>query len=90
MLALVTELTGVHEGPREHPWAVSDAPADYIDGMLRAIVGIEITVTRLSGKWKMSQNRSRADRLGVASGLQAEAQASAQSMAPWVLPSSDA
>lgn len=90
LLSLVTELTGRHEGPREHPWAVSDAPSDYIESLLRAIIGIEITVTRLSGKWKMSQNRSRADRRGVAQGLQAETQAVAQSVALWVLPSDDA
>jgi transcriptional regulator len=48
---------------------VNDAPDDYVQQMLRAIVGIEISVTRLVGKWKISQNRSEADRLGVAAGL---------------------
>ena len=86
LLALVTELTGVHEGAREHPWAVSDAPDDYIGAMLRAIVGIEITVSRLTGKWKMSQNRNAADRQGVANGLGAEPNVATQAMAPWVLP----
>ena len=50
-----------------------DAPADYIDAMLRAIVGFEIPLTTLTGKWKMSQNRSAADREGIAAGLAAEA-----------------
>jgi len=50
-------------------WKVSDAPAAYIEATARAIVGIEITVTRMTGKWKVSQNRSAADRAGVASGL---------------------
>jgi transcriptional regulator len=70
--ALVQRLTDVHEARRAQPWAVSDAPPDYIGQMLRAIVGIEIPVTRLEGKWKLSQNRSEGDRLGVADGLAAE------------------
>jgi transcriptional regulator len=78
--ALVSRLTDHHEAPRERPWAVSDAPDDYVQQMLRAIVGIQIAVDRLVGKWKISQNRSEADRLGVATGLSAgtpEAQAMA-------------
>jgi transcriptional regulator len=66
---LVTRLTERHESPRAQPWAVADAPADYITTMLRAIVGIEIVLTALTGKWKVSQNRSAADREGVARGL---------------------
>jgi transcriptional regulator len=67
--ALVSGLTQHHESPRDRPWSVNDAPDDYVQQMLRAIVGIEITLTRLIGKWKVSQNRSEADRLGVADGL---------------------
>jgi transcriptional regulator len=67
--AFVTRLTDRHEAQRAKPWAVSDAPADYIETMLRAIVGIEIVLTSLVGKWKVSQNRSPADRAGVARGL---------------------
>ena len=67
--ALVSRLTGHHEAPRAQPWAVSDAPDDYVQQMLRAIVGIEIPVSRLVGKWKVSQNRAEPDRLGVAEGL---------------------
>jgi transcriptional regulator len=68
--ALVTRLTERHESPRAEPWAVTDAPDDYIATMLRAIVGIEIVLSSLTGKWKVSQNRSAADRAGVARGLQ--------------------
>jgi transcriptional regulator len=67
--ALVEKLTDRHESTQATAWAVSDAPADYIQQMLRAIVGIEITLTSLVGKWKVSQNRGAADRLGVAVGL---------------------
>ena len=66
---LVTRLTAHHETPRAQPWAVADAPDDYVQQMLRAIVGIEIPVLRLVGKWKVSQNRSEADRAGVADGV---------------------
>ena len=69
LLSLVTRLTQRHEAALPRPWAVADAPADFIDGMLRAIVGIEIPLQALTGKWKVSQNRSSADREGVAAGL---------------------
>jgi transcriptional regulator len=65
----VNRLTDTHEAGRAAPWAVSDAPADYVEQMLKAIVGFEIAVTRLAGKWKVSQNRQAADRDGVARGL---------------------
>ena len=67
--ALVGRLTDRHEAARAEPWSVDDAPSDYVAQMLRAIVGIEIAVERLVGKWKLSQNRSAADRQGVADGL---------------------
>ena len=67
--AFVTRLTDRHEAPREQPWKVTDAPDDYVTSMLRAIVGIEIELVSLVGKWKVSQNRSAADRAGVARGL---------------------
>lgn len=66
---LVSRLTQHHEAPRPQPWAVADAPEDFVQQMLRAIVGIEIPVQRLVGKWKVSQNRSAADRNAVAEGL---------------------
>jgi transcriptional regulator len=71
--ALVSRLTARHEARRPAPWQVSDAPADYVQQMLAAIVGIRIPVSRLIGKWKLSQNRSAADRGGVAEGLAAGA-----------------
>jgi transcriptional regulator len=67
--ALVGRLTDTHEATFAQRWQVDDAPADYIEQMLRAIVGIEIEVISLQGKWKVSQNRSAADREGVAAGL---------------------
>ena len=67
------ELTTRHESGRDHPWAVGDAPAEYVSQLERAIVGVELTITRLEGKWKMSQNRSAADVDGVIRGLAASA-----------------
>ena len=69
LLALVTRLTDLHEGPRAEPWQVSDAPAGYIAAQLRGIVGLRMPITRFEAKKKMSQNRSDADRRGVADGL---------------------
>ena len=69
LLALVEDLTRTHESPRAAPWAVSDAPADYLASMLRAIIGFEIDIESMTGKFKASQNRSDADREGVARGL---------------------
>jgi len=69
LLGIVTRLTERHEGARAKPWAVTDAPADFVQGMLNGIVGFELTITRLQGKWKMSQNRPEADRSGVIEGL---------------------
>ena len=81
---LVGLLTDTHEAPRAQPWAVDDAPDDYVQQMLRAIVGIRIEVTELLGKWKVSQNRDEADRAGVAQGLAAEA-APAPSSSGWTM-----
>jgi transcriptional regulator len=67
--ALVGRLTEHHEAQQVQPWSVSDAPDDYVQQMLKAIVGIEILLTSLIGKWKVSQNRSAADREGVATGM---------------------
>lgn len=72
LLDLVTRLTRRHEAGRGEPWAVSDAPADFIQGMLRGIVGFALAIDRLEGKWKMSQNRPMGDRAGVVEGLTAE------------------
>ena len=67
---MVEDLTNRHEHGRTEPWQVSDAPADYVEKLLGAIVGVEIPVTRMLGKWKFSQNRSTADREGVIAGLE--------------------
>ncbi|WP_029138453.1 FMN-binding negative transcriptional regulator [Nakamurella lactea] len=69
---VVTDLTDFHEAGREHPWQVADAPPRYVDGQLRAIVGVELTVTRVEAKAKWSQNRSEADRAGVHAGYLAD------------------
>lgn len=63
------DLTRQHEGIRPEPWSMADAPADYIAAQLQAIVGIEIPIARIEGKWKLSQNRTADDRQGVITGL---------------------
>jgi transcriptional regulator len=82
--AFVERLTSRHEADRAAPWQVTDAPADYIEGMLGAIVGIEVPVRRLVGKWKVSQNRPAHDRAGVADGLSREGGRDAGAMAELV------
>jgi len=84
--ALVTRLTQRHEATQPRPWAVGDAPADYIETMLRAIVGIEIPLASLRGKWKMSQNRLSADREGLSRGLRQQADEQSLAVAAWVDP----
>lgn len=81
LLQLVSALTQRHEAGRAQPWAVSDAPADYIDGMLKAIVGFALPIERLQGKRKLSQNRSTADRAGVREGLAASPDVRDQNLA---------
>lgn len=81
--AIVARLTARHEAAQPRPWAVDDAPADYIAAMLRAIVGIEIPLDALVGKYKLSQNRSDEDRAGVQAALQG-GDAAAQSLARWM------
>ena len=72
LLDVVTRLTARHEGERAEPWAPSDAPAPFIQSQLKGIVGFHMPITRLQGKWKMSQNRTMPDRAGVVAGLEAE------------------
>jgi transcriptional regulator len=69
LLAHLNDLTDLNEAGRQEPWAVSDAPDTYVAQMMRAIVGLSFKVERLEGKWKMSQNRPAADRLGTIAGL---------------------
>jgi transcriptional regulator len=77
----IEDLTQMHEGRRAAPWAVSDAPADFIAMQVKAIVGVEMEIARIAGKWKVSQNRPAADREGVLAGLAAEGDAMALDMA---------
>jgi transcriptional regulator len=67
----VRRLTALHEGHRPDPWGVDDAPREYIEGQLRAIVGVEVLVERIEAKFKLSQNRSERDVEGVIDGLSA-------------------
>lgn len=69
LLAQISELTRRQESGRPDPWAVTDAPADYVAAQMRAIVGVEIPVSRIDGKWKASQNQPEANRRGVIRGL---------------------
>lgn len=79
--ALVNRLTDTHEAPRTAPWKVADAPDAFVTQMLRAIVGIELEIAALAGKWKVSQNRAAADRHGVAEGLAAHDDEATRAMA---------
>lgn len=70
--AQIAALTAQMEGPRATPWAVEDAPEDFITAQMRAITGLEIDIQSLEGKLKLSQNRSQADRVGVRTGMMTE------------------
>jgi transcriptional regulator len=80
----IEDLTRAHEKKRAMPWAVEDAPASFISAQRRAIVGVEIEITDLRGKWKVSQNRNAADRAGVTAGLIGDGDADALNMAALV------
>jgi transcriptional regulator len=82
--AFVARLTERHEARRPAPWKVTDAPADFVDKQVGAIVGLEIPIARLVGKWKVSQDRPPHDRAGVVDGLLAEGPDSAAAMADLV------
>lgn len=79
--AQLERLSGRHEAGQAHPWKIADAPRDYIDKLLRAIVGIEIPITRLMGKWKVSQNQPAVNREGVERGLREQGGDAAIAMA---------
>ena len=81
LMTQISELTAANEGNRPAPWSVSDAPEPFVAAQLKGIFGIEIEIARIEGKWKTSQNRPEADRVGVAEGLNAEG---ATEMAEWV------
>jgi transcriptional regulator len=78
---VVGRLTKAMEASQPAPWKMADAPHDYLRSMLANIVGIEMPVTRMTGKWKVSQNRSAADRAGAAAGLRATGDAGDAAMA---------
>ena len=80
----VGELTHSQEAGRTEPWKVEDAPAEFIDKLVGAIVGVVITVERLAGKWKLSQNQVPRDRAGVVAGLAAEDGDDARAMSEWI------
>jgi len=79
---VVTRLTEREEQARAEPWAVTDAPADFIDGMLKGIVGFALPIVRLEGKWKMSQNRPAQDRAGVVAGLEGQGREDVAALVP--------
>lgn len=81
LLDVVSRLTRLHEADRPEPWAVSDAPTQFVDSQLRGIVGVRLPIVRLDAKRKMSQNRNEADRAGVARGLLASVRESDREVA---------
>lgn len=68
----IDALTTMQEKERATPWAVNDAPADFVSAQIRAIVGVEIPISKIEGKWKVSQNRPESDRVGVVEGIRSE------------------
>ncbi len=86
---LLTRLTTHHEAAMAQPWSIGDAPPDYIDKMISAVVGIEIPITRLVGKWKVSQNQPLQNRTGVIDGLVSGARPDAAAMAALVAKKTD-
>lgn len=84
LLRQITAMTDAQEAPRTEPWAVSDAPDSFVAAQLKGIVGVEIEITRIEGKWKVSQNRSEGDRKKVSDGLRASSGEGARHMAELV------
>jgi transcriptional regulator len=77
----VATLTAAHEAARTEPWSVTDAPSDYIDGQIKGIVGFELTITRLLGKWKLNQNKTDAERDGLVRAIREQGDDDARGMA---------
>jgi transcriptional regulator len=84
ILQILNQLTDVHEAEQALPWKVSDAPQDFMDRILQSIVGVEIPIAKLVGKWKVSQNRPEPDKLGVVAGLLARNDSQSKEMASLV------
>jgi transcriptional regulator len=82
--SLLSRLTARHEGTRAQPWALEDAPQDYIDAMLRGMVGFSLPISRLQGKWKLGQNRSAADQHSLREALNASCDARDQALAAYL------
>ena len=81
LAAQIEALTHANESGRSEPWAVTDAPEAFVAAQIKGIVGLEIPISRIEGKWKVSQNRNEADRAGVVEGLRAESDEQAAAMA---------
>ncbi|MEJ6004458.1 FMN-binding negative transcriptional regulator [Paucibacter sp. AS339] len=84
ILQMISDLTDQQESTRALPWKVSDAPAAFIERLAQAIVGIEIPLDSLSGKWKLSQDEAHADRLGTVAGLAASMDVNSQTLSHMV------
>jgi transcriptional regulator len=84
ILAQINSLTTQQEKDRDKPWKVSDAPSDYVEKLLAALIGLEITIERMEGKWKTSQNQKPQDHQGVIDGLTKEGTQNALAMAALV------
>jgi transcriptional regulator len=84
LLAQISALTASQEASLDPPWAPTDAPLEFIEAQLRAIIGIEIPISRIEGKWKVSQNRPEADRMGVIEGLRERGDEASKAMADLV------
>ena len=82
--AHIERLTNREESGFAQPWSVRDAPSDFTEKMLGAVIGIEIAITSLDGRWKVSQNRSNPDRSGVAEALRKQGAAGAHEMAAYI------
>lgn len=78
------DLTWHKEGSRAAPWRVSDAPEPFVAAQMKGIVGLQISITRIEGKWKVSQNRPALDRAGVVAGLRSSGEEAAEIMASLV------
>ena len=81
LIRLVGALSEIYEGGRKAPWRLADEPADYVEGMVRGIIGFAIPVTRLEGKYKLNQNRSATDRQRVVAALREESDTLAHDVA---------
>lgn len=84
LLPHLRALTDQSEGTRDPRWSVDDAPPEYVEALSKGIVGIEISIDTMQGKWKVSQNRAPSDRLGVVAGLEALSSPASQEMAQLV------